>query len=170
MRMQGTASAHGKDAHPSSWCVTFACHCPACGRYATVQNLGTWTRGPLRYQLRASCSQQQACPAPSMGQTPADPPACSGNGACAANGTCACATGWGDLGCDVVVSPLAPGAPEAHTLAANGWMYWEITLGQDAAALTVQLTRSAGDPVLFLKRADRGFQARADAGCSATSL
>ena len=153
------SSAHGKCIfHPSRELSYQPLHC----RYATLQNLDAWTRGPLQYQVRASCSQQQACPAPSLGvpSSSGRPPACSGNGACGGEGACACNAGWGDVGCDAAAPPLVPDAPEAHTLASNGWMYWEVVLEADAAALSVQLTRSAGDPVLFLKRADQGFQAR----------
>ena len=36
-------------------------------------------------------------------------------------------------------------------------MYWELNLRQEAASVLVQLNRSAGDPVLFLKPAVAGF-------------
>ena len=52
------------------------------------------------------------------------------------------------------------GAPEVHTLLTNAWMYWNLNLGEDAAAVIVQLNRTAGDPVLFLKPAGEGFQVR----------
>lgn len=47
---------------------------------------------------------------------------------------------------------------EAHTLSSADWMYWELLLEQDADAILVQLTRTAGDPVLFLKPQSEGFQ------------
>ena len=40
-------------------------------------------------------------------------------------------------------------------------MYWSLNLTQDATALSVQLNRSAGDPVLFLKPVKAGFQVKA---------
>jgi hypothetical protein len=47
---------------------------------------------------------------------------------------------------------------EQHSLSSDDWMYWSLNLTQDATALSVQLNRSAGDPVLFLKPAEAGFQ------------
>ena len=50
-----------------------------------------------------------------------------------------------------------PGQEEQHSLDSNDWMYWELNLTQEAASVLVQLNRSAGDPVLFLKPAGAGF-------------
>ena len=49
------------------------------------------------------------------------------------------------------------GREEQHSLESNDWMYWELQLTQEAASVLVQLNRSAGDPVLFLKPAGAGF-------------
>ncbi len=92
--------------------------------------------------MRAACSAQP----------------CAGNGACGAGGACACSPGFGDVGCDRHVPALVPGVLEQHSLAPNDWMYWSLELEDDAAAVIVQLNRTAGDPVLFLKPAGQGFQ------------
>ena len=52
------------------------------------------------------------------------------------------------------------GQEEQHSLATNDWMYWELNLAQEAASVLVQLNRSAGDLVLFLKPAGAGFVVR----------
>ena len=49
------------------------------------------------------------------------------------------------------------GQEEQHSLATNDWMYWELNLAEEAASVLVQLNRSAGDLVLFLKPAGAGF-------------
>ena len=49
------------------------------------------------------------------------------------------------------------GQEEQHSLESNDWMYWELNVQQEAATVLVQLNRSAGDPVLFLKPAGAGF-------------
>jgi hypothetical protein len=49
---------------------------------------------------------------------------------------------------------------EQHSLSSNGWMYWSLNVTQGATAVSVQLKRSAGDPVLFLKPAAAGFQVK----------
>ena len=49
------------------------------------------------------------------------------------------------------------GQEEQHSLDTNDWMYWELNLKEEAASVLVQLNRSAGDLVLFLKPADAGF-------------
>ena len=56
--------------------------------------------------------------------------------------------------------PATPGQLEQHSLSSDDWMYWSLNLTQDATSLLVQLNRSAGDPVLFLKPAEAGFQVR----------
>ncbi len=99
------------------------------------------------------------CPSPVLdavqGATPA---ACSGKGACQADGTCACDLGAGDVGCSVRTPVLAWAATEQHTLSSNDWIYWELDVPQDAAALMVEMNRTSGDPVLFLKPKGLGFQ------------
>lgn len=49
------------------------------------------------------------------------------------------------------------GQEEQHSLATNDWMYWELNLAEEAASMLVQLNRTAGDLVLFLKPASAGF-------------
>ena len=49
------------------------------------------------------------------------------------------------------------GQEEQHSLETNDWMYWELILKEEAASVLVQLNRSAGDLVLFLKPAGAGF-------------
>lgn len=58
--------------------------------------------------------------------------------------------------------PATPGQVEQHSLSSDDWMYWSLNLTQDATSLLVQLNRSAGDPVLFLKPAEAGFQVRTE--------
>lgn len=79
-------------------------------RYASIQNLDSWTNGTLRYGVRAGCAPAAACPAPVLAPATGAPLTCSGNGACGADGACVCNPGWGDLGCDKRVMPIAPGA------------------------------------------------------------
>ena len=45
-----------------------------------------------------------------------------------------------------------------HSLGSNEWMYWELSVPDNASTVLVQLNRTAGDPVLFLKPLGAGFQ------------
>ena len=127
--------------------------------FVSLQNLDAWTSGLLDFQIRATCAQHPMCPAPIL-DTQTAPVACSGNGACQADGSCACDTGFGDVGCSAKTPPLTPGVEERHTLSSGDWMYWDLEVTQDAAAIVVQLNRTSGDPVLFLKPKGLGFQVR----------
>ena len=53
---------------------------------------------------------------------------------------------------------MVSGQAQLHSLGSNDWMYWELDIEQDASTVLVQLDRTAGDPVLFLKPAQAGFQ------------
>ncbi len=64
------------------------------------------------------------------------------------------------------VLPIASGQEQLHSLGSNEWMYWELNVTQDASTVLVQLNRTAGDPVLFLKPAQAGFQVRQPPPCS----
>ena len=56
--------------------------------------------------------------------------------------------------------PIASGQGQQHSLGSDEWMYWELNVTQEASTVLVQLNRTAGDPVLFLKPAWLGFQVR----------
>ena len=126
--------------------------------YISLQNLDSWTSGSLDFQIRATCSQEVQCPAPLLDPTDGTPLSCSGAGHCIEDGRCSCNAGTGDVGCSKSTPTLGWGVEEAHTLSSADWMYWELLLEQDADAILVQLTRTAGDPVLFLKAQSEGFQ------------
>ena len=61
--------------------------------------------------------------------------------------------------------PIASAQGQQHSLGSNEWMYWELNVTQDASTVLVQLNRTAGDPVLFLKPAQAGFQVRQALPC-----
>ena len=126
--------------------------------YISLQNLDSWTSGLLDFQIRATCTQQPQCPAPVLNTGDGTPRVCSEAGQCSSDGRCSCEEGRGDVGCSARTPVLGWGVEEAHSLASADWMYWELQLEEDAAAILVQLTRSAGDPVLFLKPQLEGFQ------------
>lgn len=138
-------SAYSSPGSASSW-------------YISLQNLNTWTSGNLDFQIRASCAQQPQCPAPALSAADGTPELCSGKGQCTADGSCSCNLGSGDVGCNIRTPVMGWGAEEAHTLSSSDWMYWELVLDQDAAAIVMELTRSSGDPLLFLKPQSAGFQ------------
>lgn len=125
--------------------------------FVSLQNLNQWTNCRLEFQIRATCAQQPMCPAPVLSSQTA-PVACSGKGACQGDGSCVCDPGSGDVGCGAKTPVLPPGSEEQHTLSSADWMYWQLEVTQDGAAITVQLNRTSGDPVLFLKPSDLGFQ------------
>jgi hypothetical protein len=140
--------------------------------FVSLSNLDIWTSGALDFQIRASCAAQPQCSAPDLGAGGAAPVPCSGRGSCLASGACTCEAGSGDVGCDAKVAQMAWGAAELHTLSSNDWMYWQLEVGEEGAqAIMVQLERWAGDPVLFLKPKDGGFevlcQCRSTAICTA---
>lgn len=56
------------------------------------------------------------------------------------------------------VLPVVPGQAQLHGLGSNDWMYWGMDVLQDGSTVLVQLNRTAGDPVLFLKPVQAGFQ------------
>ena len=126
--------------------------------YVSLQNLDFWTSGLLDFQIKATCSQQPQCPAPFLNTQDGLPRVCSGVGQCSYGGSCSCDAGFGDVGCSARTPLLSWGVEEPHTLSSADWMYWELLLEEDADAILVQLTRSAGDPVLFLKPQLEGFQ------------
>jgi len=56
------------------------------------------------------------------------------------------------------VLPAVLGQEEPHSLGSDEWMYWELNVTQDGSTVLVQLQRTAGDPVLFLKPLEAGFK------------
>ena len=165
---------------PSS-CAAACAACSDASRVNGSVGVGVWNTGTtagggtLQFALQASCAAAPAalpCPRPAP-----DAPPCGGHGTClpAASGglpTCACnatvirAGGptvlWGDAGCGTAMPLLAPSSPApqvpSQTLAYNSWAYFAAQ-GEAGKPLTVRLTRTGGDPLLIVRRADEGATA-----------
>ena len=132
------------------------CSASASAQWTAVAVWNTGSSGPaaeaLAYRLQATCSPTPPCASPIPGRGP-----CAGNGVCSpASGTCACGVQgsgqvFGGSGCDAQLPLLALGSskPGQQTVAGQ-WTHFAVnaTPGQP---LQVSLTRTGGDPVLFLK-------------------
>ena len=145
-----------------------------------VKNVRDWVQESLSFEVRASCVEYDAedatsdvppCPRPT-----ASAGECGGKGTCGlapgftsgvvnrlklTSGVCACDKGWGDAGCDQALLELEANAPPvAVTVPVGEWAYYfldveDVTHGDDPnVAVLVEMTRTSGDPVLFVKRVD----------------
>lgn len=73
---------------------------------------------------------------------------------------CMCDAGWGDVGCTKQLQQLDDGQLVGNPmLAAGAWQYYLVNLPQGFSTLLVELRRIRGDPILFLKGIDEGFEA-----------
>lgn len=74
---------------------------------------------------------------------------------------CSCKTGWGDVGCDEPLQQLRAGTAVNNSgLMPGQWRYYMVTLPQPDMTVIVELERSRGDPILFLKGMTEGFEVR----------
>eukprot|EP00898_Chlorokybus_atmophyticus_P001053 jgi/Chlat1/1949/Chrsp157S02259 len=114
--------------------------------FASVMNIQVhqWSPVLLQYTLAVHCAVNPQCPL-----------ACDGHGTCS-NGTCACDRGYGNVGCDTVVPMLGDGAVVSQFLAVRGWDYYAVDVEAEGS-LSVGLTRSSGDPILFVMPEGQGF-------------
>ena len=72
---------------------------------------------------------------------------------------CACQPGWGDTGCNQQLIELNNGEEAFESLLPPGqWEYYEVVLPDGDGTLLVEMSRTRGDPILFLKGFDEGFQ------------
>eukprot|EP00740_Mantoniella_antarctica_P009749 CAMPEP_0181386778 /NCGR_PEP_ID=MMETSP1106-20121128/23335_1 /TAXON_ID=81844 /ORGANISM="Mantoniella antarctica, Strain SL-175" /LENGTH=921 /DNA_ID=CAMNT_0023507049 /DNA_START=232 /DNA_END=2997 /DNA_ORIENTATION=+ len=79
----------------------------------------------------------------------------------AALGVCACDPGFGDVGCDKILTPLVNGVSRSGAIAVGEWSYYDFDVllptgvgSNTLVTMLVELERIAGDPVLFVKRVD----------------
>ena len=159
-----------------------------------VKNVRDWVQEELKFEVRATCVVYNAtdvdndtppCPRP-LG---ADAGECGGRGTCGdpsgftsgtvdrvsyASGVCTCNDGWGDSGCDQALTQLVPGVETTVAIPVGEWRYFyldvlDATHGSDPnVAILVEMERTAGDPVLFVKRVD-GQDVADEAASTATS-
>eukprot|EP00899_Mesostigma_viride_P007560 jgi/Mesvir1/16805/Mv15170-RA.2 len=116
------------------------------GWYVGVVNVDQWMQHSLQYKLAVTCHQEPPCPR-----------SCNGHGTCK-NGACTCERGWGDVGCDKTILPLS--SDWQHTSLVKGnWAYYEVEVSQPGSSLLVELKRTRGDPVLFVKEVNGGYVA-----------
>mmetsp|Transcript_12582 Transcript_12582/g.37821 ORF Transcript_12582/g.37821 Transcript_12582/m.37821 type:complete len:987 (+) Transcript_12582:235-3195(+) len=71
---------------------------------------------------------------------------------------CTCRDGYGDVGCNVPVGRLAAGQAAARTVPVGGWLHFDIHVPENVEQLVVEMNRTTGDPVLFVKPLAAGFQ------------
>ncbi|KAK9834335.1 hypothetical protein WJX81_008044 [Elliptochloris bilobata] len=135
--------------------------CPPGGCWtASLENVRAFMQHTLSYQVRATCASTQQCAAPVLANGTAAPLVCSGHGACA-NDTCACQPGSGDLGCQAVTPVLGQASPVSGLLAFGAWDYYQVVLPSSGQEVLVEMRRTRGDPVLFVKPVGAGVQAGA---------
>uniref|UniRef100_A0A061S256 E3 ubiquitin-protein ligase RLIM n=1 Tax=Tetraselmis sp. GSL018 TaxID=582737 RepID=A0A061S256_9CHLO len=122
--------------------------------HISVWNVEMWMQHTLNYTLRVSCTAEGPCPSLYEGE------ACSGHGTCGA-GRCECELqdggAWGGVACDMPVGLLQSGEPAAASQAPARWRYFALEVPENTAQLLVELNRTRGDPVLFVKHRDEGF-------------
>ena len=128
---------------------------------AMVLNVDHWMWSSLTFKFRATCYTERPCPAPLAAARGGDLsfPQCSGKGQCR-GGTCDCSDLYGGEGCSTHIVDLEPEKWEHNSnMPVSGWDYYEISVEKDPTydqTLVVELERSAGDVVLFLKHANAG--------------
>ena len=75
--------------------------------------------------------------------------------------SCACDPGWGDVGCSKQLSQLLEGQQVGSAALPPGtWQFYLVTLPEGASTLVVEMSRTRGDPILFLKGLEEGFEVR----------
>lgn len=75
--------------------------------------------------------------------------------------SCVCDSGWSDVGCSVPIAQLNDSQMVGNSgLEAGQWEFYQITLQQDETTLLVELTRTRGDPILFVKGIQEGYEVR----------
>ncbi|DBA74447.1 TPA: hypothetical protein ACH3X1_011194 [Trebouxia sp. C0004] len=146
--------------------------------YIQILNSQLWSSFNLTYQLRVTCqsaTDQQGCPSPALSEAAPHLPKqqCSDNGSCQifdpvctdatfAQGECTfceCDAGWGDVGCNIPTPDLAFDTEQLYSTQSGAWSFFNVALDSWplGGTLLLELNRTAGDPVLFLKRQDEGF-------------
>lgn len=131
--------------------------------YAQVYNVDKWMKAPFKYHIMASCHEEPPCPAPLLLRD--EPLVCSKRGTCTNEGMCTCdsKTQSGGVGCEVTTTQLEVGEWHKTTSSVAAWDYYAITVEvgdsvrTDSPNLLVEMKRTRGDPVLFVKHAGDGF-------------
>lgn len=108
-----------------------------------IYNVELWMANTLTYEVMATCVDADAppCPRPTRGDM------CTGvaNGRCAratdfngnaitdaVTGTCECENGFGDVGCDKTLTPLANGVAVVGTIPVGEWSYYTFEVPRPA--------------------------------------
>ena len=129
-----------------------------------IYNVELFYKNKLNAKLRARCTETPPCPEPKGN-------VCSSKGTCSATGVCECESSYGDVACDVSVIQLENGIKtgssvngEPFKLSERTWNYFAFivkpstttTTSESSNNIIVEMTRSSGDPILFVKRAAEG--------------
>ena len=137
-----------------------------------IYNVRYWVDHTLNYEVVATCvpANTPPCRRP-KGIAAGD---CAGHGICInatddagshdvfqTNGVCSCFNGWGDVGCDKNLTRLIVGRSQTATVPVGEWAFFDVVVqappvyGLDPEiAMLVELRRTSGDPVLFVKEVD----------------
>ena len=138
---------------------------PECATFvlwqAMVYNVDHWMWSPLTFKFRATCLNEPPCPAPLAESRRGELsfPQCSGKGTCN-SGICDCSSFYGGDGCGTHIIDLEQDKWHHNAnMPVSGWDYYEISVEKDPTydqTVVVELERSAGDVVLFLKQEKMG--------------
>jgi len=126
--------------------------------HVVVKNVEYFRENTLNGKLRARCSSTPPCPEP-------DGKECNDKGSCKNVddiGVCKCDDGFGDVACDASVTELLNGEKwpndDPESLNVNMWKYYSFTIPPGVeSTVIVELYRTNGDPILFVKRAEDGI-------------
>ena len=143
-----------------------------------IYNVERWIKETLNFKVIARCEDETrppcprplgfnkqmcggsgnggVCAAPSV-KTRVDKDG-AGSGVGATFGTCTCEAGYGDIGCDKILTVLKHGVSARAEIPVGEWAYYDFEvpdpgpMTSELPTLLVELDRTAGDPVLFVKR------------------
>ncbi|GMH44443.1 hypothetical protein BSKO_12395 [Bryopsis sp. KO-2023] len=130
--------------------------------YVSIINANDWIENDLsNYTLKATCVLGEPCPSPIPEEGE-----CSGKGTCIATdsgpdieenafdlpvGSCMCEETWGDVGCNAYMERLNNSMEVSGSLDVGEWEFYELEVPAGSRVLLVEMRRSAGDPILFVK-------------------